>query len=97
MQSNKFKTRAELDEYIQAIKKTLKATDTIIGTRKDLLRLHLDDQSTVFGLTVTITDTPTTRKKADVKTTPQRGTPHPYGINNTDLKKPPKVKGKKNE
>ena len=74
--AKKYNTREELEA--KALGSDPKK-DTIVGTRAELAKLHLSDQTTVHGLKCVITDSPT-RPPPKVEK-PDRGEIKPHGIN----------------
>ena len=73
--SKNYTNRADL-EVAALVSDPLK--DVIEGTRDELGRLQLSDQTTVYGIKCIITDSPTEIKPQVEK--PERGELHPHSI-----------------
>ncbi len=64
IQAKKYNNRAELEKFIRAeigddMQRNKEANLSITGTRAELERLKLSDQSMVWGIKCVISDTPT--------------------------------------
>ena len=71
-----FNKRADLEREV--VGKDI-AQDTIEGTRQELARFCLSDKSTIHGIKVVITDTPTQKDKQSAR--PDRGQRIKGGLN----------------
>lgn len=84
--ASKFKYRTDLENEVRnkyGLTPDVKANVEISGTREDLAKLSLSDESTFWGIRCVITDSPTVAKTAEA---PDRGKKHDFGINQRNNK-----------
>ena len=85
LQARDFSQRKELENKVKTLvtlTPEFKSDIEIKGTRVELERLQLSDETMFYGISCIITDLPTLIKTQKEIEKPQRGEIKPFGINN---------------